>query len=82
MGRAPALALIPVGLCGVSTLLGIVTAASVLNPVFLGVAVLFGGLTILVGTISMLIAIGFLLWIGLTPGSITDDQLFTGGLRR
>jgi hypothetical protein len=46
------------------------------------VAVLFGGLTIVIGMVSMFVAIGFLIWIGVTPGKNESDPLFTGGLRR
>lgn len=78
MGRAPALALIPVGLTAISTVFAMLTAASVLNPALFGLAMLIGGLTVMVGMISMLVAIGFLLWIGLTPGKSDGDRRVPG----
>ena len=68
MGRAPAIALLPIGLCTVSALLAIVTAASIANPVLLGTAMVIGGIAVLVGTLSMILALLFLIWIGLAPG--------------
>lgn len=81
MGRPAGLALIPVGLCAVSAILATVTAASTLNPALLGVAFLIGGLTIIVGTVAMLVALAFLLWIGLTPGKSEGGQRFSDSLR-
>ncbi len=79
MGRAPALALIPVALSAVSTILALLTAASAVNPALIGVALLVGGMTVVVGMIAMVVAIGFLLWIGLTPGA--SDRPVAGGVQ-
>lgn len=73
MGRSPRLALIPVAFCSISGLLGLVTLMGASNPAMLAATVMLAGVTLLVSSIAMLVALAFLLWIGLSTGS-SDTQ--------
>lgn len=69
MGRSPRLALIPVAFCCISGLLGLVTLMGASNPAMLAATVMLAGVTLLVSSIAMLVALAFLLWIGLSTRS-------------
>ena len=73
MGRSPRLALIPLSFCCISGLLGLVTLMGAGNPAMLAATVMLAGVTLLVSSIAMLVAVAFLLWIGLSTGS-SDTQ--------
>ncbi|MGK6325331.1 hypothetical protein ACMGDM_19870 [Sphingomonas sp. DT-51] len=66
MGRPKALALIPLSLCGVAGALGLLTFAGASNPAALGATLMFAGFTLLVSSVAGLVALGFLVWIGLS----------------
>lgn len=82
MGRPAGLAFVPAALCVVSALLGIAMTASVTNPALFGVAMMLGGITVLVGMIAAIVGLAFLLWIGLTPGKGEDADTLSRDTRR
>jgi uncharacterized membrane protein YhaH (DUF805 family) len=81
MGRSRRLALIPIGLCGVSGTLGVVTFAGASNPATIGATLMFAGLTLLVSSVAGLVAIAFLAWIALSdskPASLAPASSRVG----
>ncbi|MDT8758781.1 hypothetical protein MZO42_08725 [Sphingomonas psychrotolerans] len=69
MGHSPRLALLPLGFCAVAGLLGLITAIGMSNPALFASALMLAGVTLLVSSMAALVAIAFLLWLGLTPGA-------------
>lgn len=73
MGRSPRLALIPLGFCSISGLLGVIVLMGASNPATLAATFMLAGVTLLVSSVAMLVALAFLLWLGLSTGS-SDAQ--------
>lgn len=68
MNRPVGIVLVPLGLCAAAVILGLVVAIGARTPALYAAAFVAGGLALIVGSLATLVAISFLLWIGLTPG--------------
>ena len=66
MGRPPRLALVPIAICSMSGILGVATMIGASQQTAVAATLMLAGVTLLVSSITALVAAGFILWLGLS----------------
>ncbi|WP_342250341.1 hypothetical protein [Sphingomonas sp. OTU376] len=70
MGQSPRVALVPLAFCSIAALFGLVITMGTSDSALVASTLMLAGITVLVSAMAALVAVAFLLWLGLAPGRL------------